>query len=114
MQLSLGGALFPACQTRKRGTKRKSPTGFGALAACFLPATSTRTYYEFNHPLPGFDDAAVQNKVIPERLIAYKWCLIETMAKKAGLEVTQVVPGFWSRTHKLGITEQDLIVCEAV
>jgi SAM-dependent methyltransferase len=78
------------------------------------PGTSTRDYYEFNYPLPGFDGVAIHDEQIPEKLIAYKMSLIEQMAAEAGLRVKQIVPGFWSKSHMVGVNEQDLIVFEAV
>jgi SAM-dependent methyltransferase len=84
------------------------------LDYCRGPGTSIRTYYEFNYSLPGFDGVATHDAHIPEKVIAYKISLITQMAEEAKLKVKQIIPGFWSQTHKVGVTEQDLIVFEAV
>jgi hypothetical protein len=57
---------------------------------------------------------ALYNKEIPENLIAYKISLIKQMAERAGLRIQQIIPGFWSKTHKVGVNEQDLVLFEAV
>jgi hypothetical protein len=36
------------------------------------------------------------------------------MASEAGLKVLRIIPGFWSKAHKVGVNEQDLILFEAV
>ena len=78
------------------------------------PGTSTARIYEFDHPLADSDGVAVYDAQAPEDVIAYKVGLIEEMASEAGFKVLRVIPGFWSRTHKLAVNEQDLILLEAV
>jgi hypothetical protein len=36
------------------------------------------------------------------------------MASEAGLKVLRIIPGFWSKAHRVGVNEQDLILFEAV
>lgn len=75
---------------------------------------SLRPFFEFEYPVHSCDGVATSTPDIPENLIAYKLTLIEQSAEQAGLKVKQVIPGLWSNTHTLGVTEQDLIVFEAV
>ena len=78
------------------------------------PATPTLDIYEFDHPLPGFDGVAVYESEVPEHVIAYKIAVINELASGAGLKVKHIIPGFWSKSHKVGVNEQDLILLEAV
>jgi len=78
------------------------------------PGTSTANFYEFEHPLADFDGVAVYNSQVPENVIAYEITTIEKMASEAGLKVLRIIPGFWSKAHKVGVNEQDLILLQAV
>jgi SAM-dependent methyltransferase len=78
------------------------------------PGTSTANFYEFEHPLADFDGVAVYDSQAPESVIAYDITTIEKMASEAGLKVLRIIPGFWSKAHKVGVNEQDLILFEAV
>ena len=57
---------------------------------------------------------AVKDKNVPEKVIAYKIPLIERLAVEAGLRIIRIVPGSWSGSHEVGVSEQDLLVFEAV
>ena len=76
--------------------------------------TSVAQIYEFDHPLEGFQGAAVYNPRAPEHVIAYSVSAIERMASDAGLKVKRILPGYWSNTHQLSVNEQDLVLLEAV
>ncbi|HEX7330317.1 MAG TPA: class I SAM-dependent methyltransferase [Pyrinomonadaceae bacterium] len=78
------------------------------------PGTSTARIYEFEHPLADCDEVAVFEAQVPENVIAYKSTLIRKLASEAGFEVVRIVPGFWSKTHKVAVNEQDLILLKAV
>jgi SAM-dependent methyltransferase len=78
------------------------------------PGTSTANFYEFPHPLADFDGVAVYEAQVPENVIAYKITTIKKMASEAGFKVLRIIPGFWSKAHKVGVNEQDLILLEAV
>jgi SAM-dependent methyltransferase len=78
------------------------------------PGTSTSDIYEFDHPLADFAGVAVYESQVPEHVIAYKIDTIKKIVSEAGLKVLRIVPGFWSKTHKVGVNEQDLILLEAV
>jgi SAM-dependent methyltransferase len=78
------------------------------------PGTSTANFYEFEHPLVDFDGVAVYDSQAPESVIAYDITTIEKMASEAGLKVLRIIPGFWSKAHRVGVNEQDLILFEAV
>ncbi len=77
------------------------------------PGTSVSNLYEFDHPLD-VDGAAIHNPAMPEQVIAYGIPLTAKMATQAGFGLKSIVPGFWSKTHKLGVNEQDLLLLEAV
>ena len=72
------------------------------------PGTSTAGIYEFDHPLADFDGVAVYDPQVPEHVIAYKIAAIKEIASEAGLKVLRIVPGFWSKAHKVGVNEQAL------
>ena len=78
------------------------------------PGTSTHSIYEFDHPLDNFDGVAVYNSQLPEHVIAYNIATIKKLASEAGLKVQRIVPGFWSKAHKVGVNEQDLILLKAI
>jgi SAM-dependent methyltransferase len=78
------------------------------------PGTSTADFYEFEHPLADFDGVAVYDSLVPENVIAYNSTTIEKMGSEAGLKVLRIIPGFWSKAHKVGVNEQDLVLFEAV
>lgn len=78
------------------------------------PGTSTLNFYEFEYPLVDFDGVAVYDSQIPENVIAYKSTIIKKLASEAGLEVLRIIPGFWSKSHKVAVNEQDLILLKAV
>ena len=78
------------------------------------PGTSISPIYEFDHPLKSFEGVAVHNPSVPERVIAYNVSTIERMASDAHLKVKRIIPGFWSKTHKWSVNEQDLVLLEAV
>ena len=75
---------------------------------------SSQQFFEFDYPVRNFDGVATSNPDVPENLIAYNLSLIERVAEQTRLRVKRIIPGFWSKTHKVGVTEQDLIVFEAV
>lgn len=74
--------------------------------------SSSCELYEFEHPLA--NGVAVYNPAVPEHVIAYHSSVIEQMAADAGLAVTKILPGFWSKTRKDGVNEQDLVVFKAL
>jgi SAM-dependent methyltransferase len=78
------------------------------------PGTPTSPLFEFKYSMDGHDDVALYNKEIPENVIAYKISLIKQMAERAGLRIKQIIPGYWSKTHNVGVNEQDLVLFEAV
>ena len=78
------------------------------------PGTSTTSFYEFDHPLADFHGVAVYDSQAPENVIAYNITTIRKIASEAGLEVMRIIPGFWSKAHKVGVNEQDLILLKAV
>jgi hypothetical protein len=47
-------------------------------------------------------------------LIAYRLASIEAMAADGGLKLLRMIPGTWSRAHDIGVSEQDLVVFEAI
>jgi SAM-dependent methyltransferase len=71
-------------------------------------------FIEFEESLEGYDEVAVKDRNVPEAVIAYKISLIERLAAEAGLRIVRIVPGSWSGSHDVGISEQDLLVFEAV
>jgi SAM-dependent methyltransferase len=71
-------------------------------------------FIEFEQSLEGCDEVAVRNKDSPDEIISYKRSLIEKLADDAGLRITRIVPGLWSKSHEFGVSEQDLLVFEAV
>lgn len=78
------------------------------------PGTSTANFYEFEHPLDDFDGVAVYDALVPENVIAYEITTIEKMSSDARLKILRIIPGFWSKGHKVGVNEQDLILLKAV
>jgi SAM-dependent methyltransferase len=78
------------------------------------PGTTTWDIYEFDHALADFDGVAVYELQVPEHVIAYKIATINKLASEAGFKVKRIVPGFWSKSHKVAVNEQDLILLEAV
>lgn len=78
------------------------------------PGMSTTSFYEFDHPFADFDGVAVYDSQAPENVIAYKITIIKTLASQARLEVLRIIPGFWSKAHKVAVNEQDLILLKAV
>jgi len=74
--------------------------------------TATRTDYDVQHSLAGANGVGIHNPKNPEWMIAYKISLIEQFADEAGLAIRQIIPGFWSGTHAVGINEQDLVLFE--
>ncbi len=110
----------PAAANYFRETRRTMKKGGKCLFSFFVldyfrgPGTSSWPGYEFNHPLPGFGGAAVREPNLPENLIAYRSEAIREMARDAGLGVRQIIAGDWSRTEKVIVHEQDLVVLEAI
>lgn len=102
-----------------RESKRVLRKGGKCLFSFFVldwyrgPGTSFCSGYQFDHPLQGFEGVAVFDPKLPEGLIAYRTSLIEKMASNNGLKVTRVIPGYWSRSHKWNVFEQDLVLLEA-
>ena len=78
------------------------------------PGTPTMRFYEFDHPLADFDGVAAYDSQVPENVIAYKITVIKKLASEARLEVLRIIPGFWSKAHKVAVNEQDLILLKAV
>jgi SAM-dependent methyltransferase len=78
------------------------------------PGTPTCPSFEFKYSMDGYDDVALYNKEIPESVIAYKISLIKQMAERARLRIKQIIPGYWSKTHKTGVNEQDLVLLESI
>jgi SAM-dependent methyltransferase len=74
------------------------------------PGTSRDPFYEFNHQWADGTDVAVHDVQRPEQLIAYRHNVIETIARAHDLRVVQLLPGYWSSAHRLGLNEQDLVV----
>jgi SAM-dependent methyltransferase len=77
------------------------------------PGTSIHKLYEFDYTLKEFDGFAVHTLDAPELVVAYKISLVEKMAAEAGLKIKRIIPGFWSKTHMVGVNDQDLILFEA-
>lgn len=78
------------------------------------PGTSAWKGYEFNHPLENSPGVAVYDPQIPEQIVAYDSTLVEKIAIAAGLKVQRILPGYWSKTHKVSLNEQDLVLLQAV
>jgi len=57
---------------------------------------------------------AVKNRDSPDEVIAYRISLVERLAADAGLKIARIVPGLWSGSHEVAVSEQDLLVFEAV
>ena len=110
----------PVCANYLKETRRVLRKGGRSVYSFFVldhyqgPGTSERPFFEFNFPLADFAGAAVHDLKRPEHLIAYKMASIKKMASDAGLELVQVVPGTWSKTSDVGVSEQDLLVFEAI
>jgi len=78
------------------------------------PGTTSWPFLEFEQRLEGFEGVAVRDPKNPEQAIAYKTALVESMAADADLKITRIIPGSWSMSPKVWITEQDLLLFEAV
>jgi SAM-dependent methyltransferase len=76
--------------------------------------TTIAKNYEFDYPLDDFNGVCVSDPQVPEHVIAYNMTAIEKMASEARLKIQRIVPGFWSKAHKVGVNEQDLVLFEAV
>jgi len=71
-------------------------------------------FIEFEQRLEGCDEVAVKDKNSPDTIISYRISLIERLATDAGLKVARILPGVWSGSHEYCLSEQDLVVLEAV
>ncbi len=103
-----------------RQTRRVLKRGGRCLFTFFVldqyrgPGTSTSSFYEFDHAVPGETEIAVHDPEIPEQLIAYGSRRIEALAAEAGLALQRILPGFWSNNGSWSVNEQDLVLLEAV
>ena len=76
--------------------------------------TSTQGFYEFDHPLPGFNEVAVLDPGQPEHVISYGRSRVERLAATSGFAVRAILPGYWSQSGPVGVNEQDLVGLKAV
>lgn len=110
----------PAVENYFRQTRRTLKKGGKCLFSFFVldyfrgPGSGSWPGYEFNHPLPGFDGVAIRDRDQPENLIAYRSEKIRDFGQQAGLSMTQIIAGDWSRTEKVIVHEQDLVVFQAI
>jgi SAM-dependent methyltransferase len=112
--------LPPAVANYFRETRRTLKKGGKCLFSFFVldyyrgPGTSAWQGYEFNHPLPGFEGVAILDQDLPENLIAYRSELIGQMAREAGFSLNQIIVGDWSKSERVVVHEQELVVLQAV
>jgi SAM-dependent methyltransferase len=112
--------LPPAAFNYLQETRRTLKKGARCLFSFFIldyyrgPGTSAWQGYEFNHPLPGFEGVAIMDKDLPENLIAYRGETIGQMARAAGFSLNQIIVGDWSKSERVIVNEQDLVVLEAL
>jgi len=112
--------LPPAVANYFRETRRTLKKGGKCLFSFFVldyyrgPGTSAWPGYEFNHPLPGFEGVAILDKDLPENLIAYRSEMIGEMARAAGFSLKQIIVGDWSKSERVIVHEQELVVLQAV
>jgi SAM-dependent methyltransferase len=110
----------PAVANYFKETRRTMKRGGKCLFSFFLidyyrgPGTSSWPGYEFNHLLQGFDGVAVREPEMPEKLIAYKTAAVKQMALDAGFSMVLQLPGDWSRSARVIVNEQDLVILEAI
>jgi SAM-dependent methyltransferase len=76
--------------------------------------TTSQPFMELEQRLDGFDGVAVRNAQNPEQLIAFSTSVLEKMAADAGLRIARIIPGSWSMSHRVAVSEQDLVLFEAV
>jgi len=112
--------LPPAVANYFRETRRTLKKGGKCLFSFFIldyykgPGTPAWIGYEFNHSLPGFKGVAIMDKDLPENLIAYRSELLGEMAREAGFSLNQILVGDWSKSARVVVHEQDLVVLQAV
>lgn len=70
--------------------------------------------YEFDYRLPDVDGVAIHNPALPEQLVAYESAFLERLAARAGLKLTRIIAGYWSKTHNMSVNEQDLVLLEVM
>ncbi len=101
-------------------SRRILRTGGRCLYSFFLldyyrgKGTTDWDFIEFEQRLEGCDEVAVKDEKSPDQIIAYKLSLIERLATDASLKVVRVLPGDWSRSHDFCVSQQDLVMLEAV
>jgi SAM-dependent methyltransferase len=118
---SLFTHLLPsAVENYFRETRRTLKKGAKCLFSFFIldyyrgPGTSAWVGYEFNHALPGVEGIAIMDKDLPENSVAYRSELIAETARRSGFSLNQILPGDWSKSAKVAVHEQDLVVLQAV
>jgi len=90
----------------------REPVAVRKIVGMQRERTSMHAVYNFQYPLNGEDRVAIQDPELPERVIAYRISLLEELAAEAGLTIRQIIPGFWSKNHAVGVNEQDLVLFE--
>ena len=97
-------------------TARVLRPGGSALLSFFVldfyrgPRTTIWEGYTLEHSLG--DGVAVRDPEMKEGLVGYSRERIERAAAAAGLRISRVIPGYWSRPSGPSVNEQDLILFE--
>jgi glycosyltransferase involved in cell wall biosynthesis len=117
---SLFTHLLPdAAASYLRETRRVMKAGRSCLYSFFVldfyqgKGTSADPLYEFDGRIANLPGVGVHNVAAPGAVIAYERKLIEQLASDAGMRVSRIVPGFWSRHGDYAVNEQDLVLLEA-
>lgn len=76
------------------------------------PGTPTSPDYHFDHRFEDEEDCYVTDPARPELFVAYTEASLRDLVQRAGLRVRRIVHGVWSRSHDIGVCEQDLLVLE--
>lgn len=67
--------------------------------------------FAFDLQLPAWGDGfAYVNADNPEQMTAFRTSLIDRLAREAGLEIAEIVPGLWSGTEPAAAPTQDLVI----
>jgi SAM-dependent methyltransferase len=95
------------------------PGGRCLFSMCVLDyyrghGTTSQPFMDLEERLDGYEGVAVRSRRNPEQLIAFSAAVIERMAADAGLRVARIVPGLWSMSHRVAVSEQDLVLFEAI
>jgi SAM-dependent methyltransferase len=110
----------PAAANYFKQSSRVLRPGGRSLFSFFLldyyhgPGTTTSDVFRFSHTVEGWDGVRVRDPERPDLLVAYQRAFIEQLGSDAGLRVSRVIPGCWSKHPDGSLFEQDLVVLEAV